>query len=87
MNCQKCGNQLNEGAVFCPKCGAPIASVNSAYNTPVSNKKWPIIVLTALIAVIAIILVCIFSNSDPLKRIKKKYPDEYNLKLKEFDEV
>lgn len=24
MFCQKCGNQLNEGAAFCPKCGAKV---------------------------------------------------------------
>ena len=28
MFCQKCGNQLNEGAAFCPKCGAKVDAIS-----------------------------------------------------------
>jgi len=31
MFCKNCGNQINEGAAFCSKCGSPIPHVN---NTP-----------------------------------------------------
>lgn len=48
MICQKCGNQLNEGAAFCPKCGtktdaASGVRVRGAYENGISQtkpKKW-----------------------------------------------
>ncbi len=34
MFCKKCGNQLNDGAVFCPKCGTPVTqNVETVNNT------------------------------------------------------
>ena len=34
MFCEKCGNPLNEGTQFCPKCGAPVAAAASAAPAP-----------------------------------------------------
>lgn len=31
--CEKCGNELNIDAVFCSKCGAPVAAATDARNT------------------------------------------------------
>ena len=37
MFCQKCGQQLADGAQFCPACGEKIAPVNPASAAPVGN--------------------------------------------------
>jgi hypothetical protein len=34
MFCTKCGTQLEEGANFCPKCGAPVAAAVTATAAP-----------------------------------------------------
>lgn len=31
--CGKCGNSLNQGANFCPKCGWQVPSTSQEYNT------------------------------------------------------
>lgn len=36
MFCQKCGNELNEGAVFCPKCGFKVGGENKSDNSQTS---------------------------------------------------
>lgn len=36
MICTNCGNKLNKGARFCPKCGAPCKSIPE----PKTNEKW-----------------------------------------------
>ncbi len=76
MVCQKCGNQLNEGAVFCPKCGASVSSENTVSNANTAkkgmNKKWITIGLIAFVVVVAIILINAIGNSDPLKAVKKR---------------
>lgn len=35
--CGKCGNQLNEGAKFCPKCGQPTVDAGEVQNTETNN--------------------------------------------------
>ena len=37
MFCQKCGNQMEDGAVFCSKCGAAVNGGNAAGLNPVVN--------------------------------------------------
>ena len=37
MFCEKCGNQINEGAVFCASCGASVNAKNES--VPEQNKK------------------------------------------------
>ena len=70
--CQKCGADLQDGQLFCPKCGqkadltinsdvsAAIAQFNSDLDT--SNKKAkkkPLIIGLSLLAVVAIVVVCL----------------------------
>jgi hypothetical protein len=40
MFCAKCGNQLNEGTAFCPKCGTAVAAV-SAPQTQIPQAEQP----------------------------------------------
>lgn len=74
MNCSKCGNPLNDGAVFCPKCGseverpaAPVAPVNPAAPSaaPVAapaatggKKKSPAGKFVLIAVVVLLVLVC-----------------------------
>ena len=37
MFCSKCGTQLQPGAAFCPKCGAPVVQVSGPTGAPVSG--------------------------------------------------
>lgn len=37
MFCQKCGNEIAEGAAFCPKCGTKIEAAEGAESNPVSG--------------------------------------------------
>jgi uncharacterized RDD family membrane protein YckC len=42
-NCEKCGAELNEGAAFCQKCGAPVASspvIASAGERVINLASW-----------------------------------------------
>lgn len=39
MFCQKCGNQLNDGAAFCPKCGRKVLTTNQAVDKNVSTDQ------------------------------------------------
>lgn len=42
MFCNKCGNQLNDGAKFCSKCGAPIGSeINNNNQDNIQNNTVP----------------------------------------------
>ncbi len=61
MNCQKCGNQLNEGASFCPYCGNK-ASFSMISNNAIDkshhkkSKKVLVPIIFVIIAVMVIIL-------------------------------
>lgn len=40
MFCQKCGNEINDSAVICPKCGCPVendnvSQISSSSNAPI----------------------------------------------------
>ena len=36
MYCSKCGNEINEGSLFCPKCGAKVDTrVNNDEQSPI----------------------------------------------------
>lgn len=63
MFCQKCGNQLNEGAVFCPKCGTRIdipssirvEAVNENSAKPVKPKKKKRVIIVSIILVLCLL--------------------------------
>ena len=38
--CGKCGNELREGANFCPKCGTPVGSTQVISPRTDGNPKW-----------------------------------------------
>lgn len=59
MVCNKCGNELKEGAQFCDKCGKKVKSNNG---TKKSNKL-PFIIIS-IIVVIAVIIGFIIINKD-----------------------
>ncbi|MEG0509378.1 MAG: zinc-ribbon domain-containing protein [Eubacterium sp.] len=52
MYCKQCGKEMNDGAEFCPNCGAKNTLVNTTnYSaTPVGNKK------TSTLAIVALVL-------------------------------
>lgn len=40
MYCKTCGNEINDNAIICPKCGCPTKEATSTTNnTPVETKK------------------------------------------------
>ncbi len=39
MFCSKCGTQLNEGSIFCSRCGASVALVTGQVAADVSPKS------------------------------------------------
>ena len=51
--CGKCGNQLEEGAKFCPKCGASVSPVTNDNSGKSSSKKIviPLIVSILILAI------------------------------------
>ena len=63
MFCQKCGNQLNEGAAFCPKCGAIVTVSENSSKSSVGvdlnkkkNKEIPIIITCVTVLLVIIVL-------------------------------
>ena len=62
-SCPNCGNQINEGALFCAKCGTktdgsqPAAPVQPVAPAPANNKKKLAIIIGA--AVLALIIVIV----------------------------
>jgi type II secretory pathway pseudopilin PulG len=49
MFCQKCGNELQDGAIFCAKCGMPVAGATPV-QIPVKSKPVPIFLILIIIA-------------------------------------
>ena len=82
MFCQKCGNQLNEGAAFCPKCGTKVdvasgiraEAVNENNVKPVKPKKSKrgiIIISIVVILLLIFIKSCTSHNGDETYAVKK----------------
>lgn len=73
MFCQKCGNQLNEGAAFCPKCGTKIdvpsgirveaVNENSAKPVKPKKKKRGIIIVSIILALCLLCFIVGISSS------------------------
>ncbi len=66
--CRKCGNQLDEQASFCPKCGTPVRpTAPPTYTTYVTRRRrtqwWVPIAIVAGVVLIALIFFFAFSNS------------------------
>ena len=38
MFCDNCGNELREGALFCPKCGTPVNVIHSVQDEVEQNQ-------------------------------------------------
>lgn len=85
MFCQKCGNQLNEGAAFCPKCGAKVDAASSIpMQTATANnektvklpksKRGIMIVSIIVILLLLVIKSCTSHNGDETYAIKKALP-------------
>ena len=74
MVCQNCGNQLNEGAAFCPKCGNSVRfTINSVTDNQPKKKKSKIGLIIGLFVIIAAIAIAIaikISNSPERKAEK-----------------
>lgn len=73
MFCQKCGNQLNEGAAFCPKCGTRIAvpsgihveavNENNVKSVKPKKRKRGIIVVSIILVVCLLFFIVGISSS------------------------
>ncbi|GHU60283.1 hypothetical protein FACS1894171_1140 [Clostridia bacterium] len=37
--CEQCGTQLEEGTVFCPECGAPVAAVGGSPRAACGSRR------------------------------------------------
>ncbi len=62
MFCSKCGSQVQDGAVFCPKCGAPMsadAAGNAGYQPATGYSGGPVATKTSMnvVRVIASVVV------------------------------
>ena len=76
MFCSKCGNQSNDGAAFCQKCGEKFIVDNSAQQTVVASqkvvqkpdhevkKKKPLLLMIVLAVVVLFVVVAIFNSDD-----------------------
>ncbi|KON29671.1 hypothetical protein AC477_05620 [miscellaneous Crenarchaeota group-1 archaeon SG8-32-1] len=63
--CTKCGNELVEGAKFCPKCGTAVdtAAIRSTRETLKKPKRKPMSIMTiALIAIVAVVIIVLLST-------------------------
>lgn len=38
--CSKCGAEIHDEAVICPKCGCPVAPMTNAVDNSISEKNW-----------------------------------------------
>ena len=38
--CSKCGAEIQDDAIFCPKCGCSVAPMSHAIDNSVSDKEW-----------------------------------------------
>ena len=54
--CSKCGNELHDEAVICPKCGCPVENINSAAKTAQKAKVASASLLNLIAFVINILL-------------------------------
>lgn len=57
MFCTKCGTQINEGAKFCPKCGAPRKGKTTENREPEKQVQKKAVGSTAVIAFLAALIV------------------------------
>ena len=64
--CKKCGNQLNAGAQFCPRCGEPVSQPASDYQptnfsqpvpTAPNKSKAPLFILIGIAAAVVLVIV------------------------------
>ena len=64
MRCNKCGNQLRDGATFCNRCGAPVGenktAGSDAAEQSVSGKRRVIMIVSAIAVVTAAIALTVF---------------------------
>ena len=85
MFCQKCGNQLNDGAAFCPKCGAKVdAASGIPMQTAATNNEKPVkpkkgkrgIIIVSIVVILLLIVIksCTSHNGDETYAIKKALP-------------
>ncbi|MCR4605628.1 MAG: zinc ribbon domain-containing protein [Eubacterium sp.] len=72
MFCEKCGNQIPDGAEFCPNCGMKITVEPSGVKTPFfkSWKFWVVFASTAVVAVVStVIIILVLSNKNDAKSV------------------
>lgn len=88
MFCGNCGNQIEEGAAFCPICGGKLESAedtnvnnnfdNNTYAVQVDNaenKKYKMVgvVSVAVVAVLVVIFACVLFGGRGYKKTVKEY--------------
>lgn len=91
MFCKNCGNTLNEGAAFCPKCGfatnsenpKPIENITTQLNTA-DKKKNKIKPLYVLIPVALLIIAAILWPSSVEKKLEGYWVTSYQTDNYEF---
>ena len=64
MRCNKCGNQLRDGATYCNRCGAPVEDIKPAVSDvaekSVSGKRRVIVIVSVIAVVTAAIALAVF---------------------------
>ncbi len=83
MFCSKCGNELNEGAAFCPKCGEKTSSkmenmvskqLTQGFADNTGNRKKIIIAAGIAVVIALVLMIVVFGGSDPENKLKKELP-------------
>lgn len=74
MYCEKCGSDIEKGERFCYHCGAGVASEGYAgQKIKKQKKRWPIVVLIALVVVAAAVTgVVLFTQGEAERKVKEQ---------------
>lgn len=68
--CQKCGAEIHDEAVICPKCGCQQSSAKPMPANEEGEKYTGLIILSVLIPLAGLIIFCVNNSTYPVKAKK-----------------